>query len=129
MWLSAQRRNGDYVFVHKAENDDWRIRVAWDPEPDSPSACTDCTPCCPSTACLRHCCGEQPPTNWNVSTYSPDYVTTKNMLLSELATYDINVNPIIKALNEGFYITDYEERQIAIINSQKNQDPTLKKNE
>ena len=51
------------------------------------------------------------------------------MLISELATYGINVNPIIKALNEGFYMTDYEEQQIAIINSQENQEPTLKKNE
>ena len=129
LWLSTQRRNGDYVFVHKAENDGWRIRVAWDPEPDSPGACTCCTPCCPSTTCLMYYCSKQPPPNWNWSTYSPDYVTTKNMLISELATYGINVNPIIKALNEGFYMTDYEEQQIAIINSQENQEPTLKKNE
>ena len=50
------------------------------------------------------------------------------MLISELATYGINVNPIIKALNEGFYNKDYEEWQKAIINSQENRDPTLKKN-
>ena len=74
-------------------------------------------------------CSEQPPPNWNWSTYSPDYITTKNMLISELATYGINVNPIIKALNEGFYNKDYEEWQKAIINSQENQEPTLKKNE
>jgi len=125
LWLSSQRTNGDYVFVHNTYGDGWRIRVAWDPEPNSPGACIYCPPSC----CLRHCCDEQPHPNWNVTTDSPDYVMTKEMRLSELATYGVDVKPIITALQEGFYKIDYDEQQTVIIQSQENQDPTLKKTE
>jgi hypothetical protein len=94
LWLSSQRRNGDYVFVNNTEGDGWRIRVAWEPEPDS-----------------------------------PHYVMTREMRLSELVIYGVDVEPIITALQEGFYKIDYHEQQTSIIKSQENQDPTLKKNE